>query len=272
MDRSPPSGPRRPIDLGGGFVIETPEQVAFRLERAGLGSRVLATVVDGAILAVLYFMLFFIALAGGLVGPAFENERIALWFVGLLIAVFTFLTWGYYIAFEGVWNGQTPGKRAVGIRVVGDTGTPATLGQIVVRNLLRVVDAQFAYCVAVISVFATSEEKRIGDLVAGTVVVSERRAGGGPSRASRLGRARPLAARGVSPRVLELLRSWNERADDLDPESRATVAHDLANRVAEEMRKPPVPPARAEAALAELTADLFEGARESAGSSRGGTR
>ena len=262
---SSPSPSSRPLDLGGGFDIETPEQVAFRLERAGLGSRALATVADTAILLVLYLVLIAAALAAGLSAEALAGEDATLWILGAILAIFTFLTWGYYIAFEAAWNGQTPGKRLVGIRVVGDGGMPVSIGQVVVRNLLRVVDFQFGYVVAVVAVFATSEEKRIGDLVAGTVVVSERRPGRPPPGSYRLGRARPLASHRVSPRVLDLLRSWNERADDLDAETRSSLAHDLANRIAEETGLPPVSPERAEAALAEMTVELFEGTGPGAG-------
>jgi uncharacterized RDD family membrane protein YckC len=161
-----------PLDLGS-FRVETPEQVAFRMERAGLGTRCVATIVDTVCLAIAYTG---VALASVLLFGAVErDEETALVLLGIVIVVMTFLVWGYYIAFEIAWNGQTPGKRWVGIRVVEDGGAPATAGRIVVRNLLRFVDMQFGYGVGAIAIFASKDEERLGDLAAGTTVIRERR-------------------------------------------------------------------------------------------------
>src|SRR5262249_14330778 len=87
------------------------------------------------------------------------------------------LFWGYFLIFEWLWNGQTPGKRAMGIRVVKDGGYPISFFDSVVRNLLRVVDCYFPpffFAVGIISIFVHPRHKRIGDLAARTVVVIER--------------------------------------------------------------------------------------------------
>lgn len=160
-----------PLDLGN-FQVETPEQVAFRMERAGLGSRCIATIVDTTCLALLYLA---VALASSFLFGVVPSGEAALAVLGVVIIVMTFLFWAYYIAFEIAWNGQTPGKRWVGIRVVEDGGAPASPGRIVIRNLLRFVDVQFGYGVGAIAIFATREEKRLGDLAAGTTVIRERR-------------------------------------------------------------------------------------------------
>ena len=162
---------RRLLSLGT-FDVETPAQVAFRMERAGLGTRCVAAIADTAFLALLYAS---IALAGVFVfGTVTPEGDAALALLGALILIMTFLFSAYYIAFEIAWNGQTPGKRLMGIRVVDDSGAPATPARIVIRNLVRIVDIQFGYGIGAVAIFATKEEKRLGDLAAGTVVVRDR--------------------------------------------------------------------------------------------------
>jgi hypothetical protein len=85
---------------------------------------------------------------------------------------------GYYAFFEWAWSGQTPGKRWLKLRVIREDGRPITFWEAAVRNLLRTVDMMPApfYSIGLISVFSTTRDQRIGDMVAGTVVVREREA------------------------------------------------------------------------------------------------
>jgi uncharacterized RDD family membrane protein YckC len=97
--------------------------------------------------------------------------------VAVLIALAFLLTWGYFLVFELIWNGQTPGKRIAGIRVLTTRGEPVTLVHALVRNLLRLVDMlPTSYMVGVICILVTRRGQRLGDLAAGTVVVRERHA------------------------------------------------------------------------------------------------
>ncbi|NNE44863.1 MAG: RDD family protein, partial [Gemmatimonadetes bacterium] len=127
------------------------------------------------------------------------------------------------------WNGQTPGKRAFEIRVVGDGGVPARPPQILVRNLLRFVDGQFGYAVGIIAIFASAEEKRLGDLAAGTIVVSERR------RAPQVAVPMTPNARGraLDPELLDVVRDYWRRAPQLDQEARARLSVDVGGRLAQ---------------------------------------
>src|SRR5215510_11634669 len=85
------------------------------------------------------------------------------------------LFWGYYIFFEMLWNGQTPGKRWVGLRVIRTDGTPITLSESFIRNLTRLVDfLPAAYGIGIISMFLDKQSRRLGDLAAGTLVVHDR--------------------------------------------------------------------------------------------------
>jgi uncharacterized RDD family membrane protein YckC len=244
------------FDLGGGFDVETPEQVSFRLVRAGLGSRILAASVDTAILLVVYvFVIIGLFGAGAFLSAA--GGELATWHVAVVILVLTFLLWGYYIGFELAWNGQTPGKRLLGIRVVGDGGLPVTPSQVVVRNLVRIVDLQFGYGVAMIAMFATKDEKRLGDLAAGTIVVSERRhAPDAPLRG-----AATAAGRALDPELLDVLRDYWARWPELDAGTRERIARSLANRLAAALGRPAANPARIEAELQEMT-DLVLGRPE----------
>lgn len=257
------------LELHGGFDIETPEHVAFRMERAGLGTRVFAALLDGLFLGLLYtvFILAFFFLVGGVGGiEMFEVDTaetivLVLWAVFILLSVF--LVWGYYIGFEAAWNGQTPGKRLLGIRVVADGGLPATFGKIVIRNLVRLVDMQIGYAVGLVAIFATKDEKRLGDLAAGTVVIRERRRRTAP--ALRLGPPTPTARR-LDPELLELTRRYWERSDTIEPETRWTLARDLFDRITSALGRPPsrlgrddeVPSERHESDFRELTRELFE--------------
>src|SRR5438132_13763249 len=98
------------------------------------------------------------------------------WVIALLIVIVFLLMSGYFAFFEWVWHGQTPGKRWLKLRVIREDGRPISFFEAMVRNLLRVVDFIVPpfYSIGLISVFATERDQRVGDLVAGTVVVGER--------------------------------------------------------------------------------------------------
>src|SRR6266567_2777243 len=106
-----------------------------------------------------------------------EHLVLELELAGLVLILTVFLLfWGYFLLFEALNNGRTPGKRLMGIRVVMDTGHPLTFTAAAVRNLVRVVDMQplFSYQVGLAFVLFHAQNKRLGDIVAGTVVVRDR--------------------------------------------------------------------------------------------------
>lgn len=160
-------------------AIDTPEQVALYFPLAGLGSRFLAAALDIAIQTAVTLLLILVA---AIVFSAIGTSKLdnmsntaAKWFVALLILGYFTLIWGYYALFEAFRNGQTPGKRVLKIRVIKDSGRQITLFEALARNLLRVIDSlPGAYLTGVISILVTKQNKRLGDLVAGTIVVHER--------------------------------------------------------------------------------------------------
>jgi uncharacterized RDD family membrane protein YckC len=154
--------------------IDTPENVAFGYTVAGIGSRFLAALVDTFLIIILQGIVNLALLLVALNLLNVEGNGF-LWlgaFFGLI--AFAFL-WGYYIFFEMLWNGQSPGKRWVGLRVIRADGTPITLTESIIRNLVRLVDFLPAYYgVGVVTMFINSQSRRLGDLAAGTLVVRDR--------------------------------------------------------------------------------------------------
>lgn len=157
--------------------IDTPENVVFDYDVAGIGSRFLAALVDTILIIILQIVvnLTLVFLLSNLLGSLADNEGLAGWVLGVMVlASFAFL-WGYYIFFELFWNGQSPGKRWVGLRVIRTDGTPITLTESIIRNLVRLVDFLPAYYgVGVIVMFINAQARRLGDLAAGTLVVRDR--------------------------------------------------------------------------------------------------
>ena len=161
--------------------VRTPEAIAFYYDLAGLGSRFLALLVDMIIQFVAAFLLFIAAIEGA--GSAATLARSlhigekamasTVFAVGILL--FFVLFYGYFVFFEKLWNGQTPGKRLLGIRVVRDGGYPVELVGSIIRNLVRIVEQILGfYVISVISMLLSSENKRLGDYAAGTIVVRDR--------------------------------------------------------------------------------------------------
>jgi uncharacterized RDD family membrane protein YckC len=158
--------------------IDTPENVAFGYQVAGIGSRFLAALVDTLLLALLQVVVQLTLLALLVVVRNLDLGTIQdqyAWFIALFGLVSFAFFWGYYIYFETAWNGQSPGKRWAGLRVIRADGTPITLSEAVIRNLVRLVDfLPFAYGVGVVSMFIDRHSRRLGDLAAGTLVVRDR--------------------------------------------------------------------------------------------------
>jgi uncharacterized RDD family membrane protein YckC len=154
--------------------IDTPEQIALELPIAGVGSRFLALAVDTLLQALLYILVLSLLALAALVPSVRDLSSFGPAFVILL----TFCVyWGYFAIFEIVWRGQTPGKRLARIRVIRDSGRPIDATAAILRNLLRVVDFLPAmYGAGVCVMLLNRNSRRLGDFVAGTVVVHEREA------------------------------------------------------------------------------------------------
>jgi uncharacterized RDD family membrane protein YckC len=149
--------------------VETPERVVFRHHIAGPVGRGIAYLVDAGVRVLLLVVLFqILAMAGALDhGPGAAST-------GLWLLVLFLMEWGYFVFFEVIWNGQSPGKRVMGLRVIKEGGTPIGAIDSVLRNLLRTADfLPLAYFIGLLVMARDQRFRRLGDWVAGTLVVRE---------------------------------------------------------------------------------------------------
>ena len=212
------------------LVIRTPEGIEFALRLAGPFSRMLALAIDLAVVAMLGSILQKILGPLLIFGQDFEEAlRVVLYFAISLI---------YGAAAEWIWRGQTVGKRLLHLRVVDARGLRLEPAQVIVRNLVRVVDALPAlYLVGGVACVLNAHRQRLGDLAAGTVVIRtptvprpdlDQLLGG---KYNSLAEHRPLAARlrqRVSPEIAQLALDALMRRDEMDPRARLEVFADLA--------------------------------------------
>ena len=220
--------------------VRTPESIAFSYELAGIGSRFLALAVDLLIqIIVLLLIVWGIVQIGGHAPVAHakalpQGERF--WSnvaVALIIAFLFTLFFGYFIVFEALWNGQTPGKRALGLRVVRDGGYPIDFSASLIRNLIRVGEMGLGfYAISAVVALLSEENKRLGDIAAGTIVVRDARMQR-PDDLLRGVETEPLYASTayVSGEERAIIKRFLERRDDLEPERRRVLAAQIAERV-----------------------------------------
>jgi uncharacterized RDD family membrane protein YckC len=163
------------------LTIETPEQVDLHFPIAGIGSRFLALLADSVLQVTAYMLvIFFFAVALGSShaarsSTAHTSDTAAKWGSAIFIFLNFLAFWGYFSLFETFWKGQTPGKRLMKLRVIKDSGRSITLFEALARNLIRVIDAVPSfYLVGIIAMLCNKQHQRLGDLVAGTIVVHER--------------------------------------------------------------------------------------------------
>lgn len=210
------------------LVVATPEQVAFRFETAGLGSRFAAQLLDLLVLAALLVALGLVG--AGIAAAAGQPLAGLLVFVVLGFASF----WAYWILPEALWSGQTVGKYVLHLRVIDARGGPITVGQAVIRNLLRVVDfLPWSYALGTVVMFGTVRSQRLGDLAAGTIVIRERaavRLDDLGSTAGAAGAGEPRAATRpaprLDPRLHRFVQAYAQRRPGLSPERRAQLARE----------------------------------------------
>lgn len=154
------------------LTIDTPEQVHLEFILAGVGSRFMAAFLDIVIEIIGYLVL--ILLSAWFFSSGLFNKSGSIWWEAIFGLIVFSINWGYYAIFEAVWKGQTPGKRWAGIRVIKDSGRPINAFEAITRNLIRFVDFLPAfYGIGVITMLLNSRNRRLGDYVAGTIVVHE---------------------------------------------------------------------------------------------------
>lgn len=161
------------------LIIETPERVSLEFALASVGNRFLAVVIDHMIQLLSGIIVFWVGRVKGIlsgVGFSSSSDENYKWVATILIVSIFLIVTGYFIFFEWFWDGQTPGKKLMKLRVIREDGRPITLWESMARNLLRIFDAipGVVYSVGLIAIFASTKDQRVGDMFAGTVVVKER--------------------------------------------------------------------------------------------------
>jgi uncharacterized RDD family membrane protein YckC len=223
--------------------VRTPESIEFTYALAGLGSRFLAWFADFmlqiGILLALFFGLVFAAtklpepaktVASA---PGAPEKFVEAVLIGIAIFVVFVIFFGYFILFEAFWNGQTPGKKMLGIRVVRDGGYPIDFGASLVRNLIRVAEFVLgSYALSAISATISPENKRLGDIAAGTIVVRDARLKV-PTLDVLRRTAEPVygSTAYLSGDERALVRRFLDRRDELNAVQRRELAAKLAGRV-----------------------------------------
>ncbi|MGB9145782.1 MAG: RDD family protein [Acidobacteriaceae bacterium] len=251
-----------PLDLRDQLNIDTPELVSLEFSVSGLGSRSIACIVDYLIQGVAFtLVLLLLVLVASFAphtrtsaGPPSHTSEV--WAMAIFFIVLFLAQWGYFSLFEAFWNGQTPGKRLLRLRVIQQSGRSIGFLDALSRNLLRIVDQLPGfYLVGIVFLFTTRRSQRLGDLVAGTLVIHEKKVDT-PMRqhhnplaltdspaepplaawqASGTGLPADVVAR-LTPSDLELIDSFESRRLDLPWDTSSALAEKLAQQMAQKMQ------------------------------------
>lgn len=225
------------------LTIETPEQTSLDFAIAGIGSRFLALALDTLIQTLVGFI---VGIGGFMVVGALSiaGTKSAIWGLAIMVLFYFLLYFGYFAFFEIIWNGQTPGKRRAGIRVIKDSGRPLTAAESIGRNLLRIVDwLPGFYAIGIASALLTRENKRLGDLVAGSLVVressfSDLKPVWQTAQAPSVPVAAPLGAANLTLEESALIDSFLNRRSELDFDVRVRMADQIFQRLKPKLTLP----------------------------------
>jgi uncharacterized RDD family membrane protein YckC len=227
------------------LIIDTPEQIPLEFSLAGVGSRALAMMLDGLIVLLIFVFLLIIGvfLIGGL---GLFSSSASNWAAAIFGLFFFLLNWGYFAISEILMKGQTFGKRQLNLRVIKDSGAPIGAYEAIGRNLLRAVDWLPAfYGVGIVAALLNKQNKRLGDMVAGTVVVHERPLAemqpilSVPTRPAAEAPVSVYNSSRLSVDELQLIEAFLQRRYELPPQLRIQTAIQIAARVSRTLEIPP---------------------------------
>jgi uncharacterized RDD family membrane protein YckC len=233
------------------ITLQTPESVELDFTLAGIGNRAYALIIDYIVLGLsLILFLFFWAFLSYYLLQLFLGkirENLALWLLAIQLLIIFFIYVGYFVIFETLWQGQTPGKKRAKIRVIRDDGRIIGIAQATLRALLRPIDDLF-FLGAFLIIF-TKKEKRIGDFVAGTIVVQDEI----PIREALVvisNEASSLASRlqinanisQLLPEDFAVIREYLQRRNEMMTQARKDVSLQLAHQVKKIIGLEKVPP------------------------------
>jgi uncharacterized RDD family membrane protein YckC len=223
------------------LTIDTPEQVHLEFVLADIGSRFMAVFADTVIQIVVFLVLIIVdqTATGGTIFSRLSSYQ--LWLKAVLTFLIFCLFWGYYAGFEALWNGQTPGKRWAGIRVIKETGRPINAFEAIARNFLRIIDLLPIvppYAVGIVTMLLNSKNRRLGDFVAGTLVVHDKKAKESDlffNTADKTSGFAVYQAGRLGVPELELIETFLARRLDIPPEVRRQSALRIADMISSKL-------------------------------------
>lgn len=223
------------------FQLQTPESVELEFTLAGIGNRALALLIDYVVLLISLFLFwviygFFSFQIIDILEQYVAGDAVEMWLIAIASLISFFLYVGYFVIFETLGMGQTPGKYFTKIRVIQDNGRRAGLGQAIIRSLLRPVDDTLF--IGVFMITFGKREKRIGDWVAGTIVIQAEQAIA-PTTFSISPPAEQLAQElhqvkqitELLPDEFATLREYLQRRHSLNPKARQRLSQQLTERI-----------------------------------------
>ena len=230
--------------------VLTPDNLQLDYEVAGLGSRSTAALIDYIII---FFMVTIISVAAFVAAEPLSNfisrsgipsdmARAARFVLAALVILIGFGSWwGYFMVFELLWNGQTPGKRMLGLRVVDSRGRSLGAMASVIRNLVRLVDMLLLIGVWVMMFDKLS--RRLGDFAAGTLVIRLPRQGRLLFQKTQVPDTTSdmldlLSGRTITAEEYAVARDYFDRSGRLDAKRRDEIAREIAVSIAERLRLP----------------------------------
>ena len=219
--------------------IDTPEQIALEFSLATVGSRFLALAVD----TLIQIGCGLVLLAGvglGAFAASFTPAQADPWFLAVAVLGLFVIYYAYFAVFESIWNGQTPGKRFIGLRVIHASGRPVSVFEAILRNVIRIADQlPGIYAIGIVSVFVTERSQRLGDLAAGTVVVHETAARGGSREFTAdvpaVAQSTQHGALKLTAEEISLIELFFRRREQLDVFGRQRAARKIAERIRERL-------------------------------------
>jgi uncharacterized RDD family membrane protein YckC len=226
------------------ITVKTPESVELKFNLAGIGNRAFALFIDNLLVWGIFVVAAYLAAAGlsGLEAIGVEpSNALNQWLgaIGILFSFFWFI--GYFIAFETLWQGQTPGKRLVKIRVIADDGRPLQLYQATLRAVLRPLDDWIF--LGFFFVLFGKQEKRLGDWVGSTIVIQAELPTVGSAQMPFSGKAQDMADRitlaatmsDLRPNDFAIVKEFLQRRQTLEPAARDRLSQQLVAQITDRL-------------------------------------
>jgi uncharacterized RDD family membrane protein YckC len=222
------------------FSFQTPESVEIEFTLAGIGNRAFALIIDYIVLGLILFVALtiwaFLSLLVLDLLSSFGANNLPLWLIAIQFLIIFTIYVGYFVFFETLWQGQTPGKKFVKIRVLCDDGKTVGIQQSTLRALLRPVDDLLS--IGVFLIMLGKREKRLGDLVAGTIVIQEETANKSQifvlsEEAQTLANQLLIEAdiSRLQPEDFAVIREYLRRQQEMLPQARRELCRKIAERI-----------------------------------------